>query len=167
MKEMPVLIWQTLAVILFLFSCSEPCDKSLRIGEIVQIPVQFQGFGINEINQITVYRINLSDPDERDTFSLREILWVKEARSVSESITDHVPGNVQRQYGYYESYFDGCTLILDWYTGRDTLAAFDVKKSREQIKGCHENDPNVRLDRMSFTHKGRTVHKYEPVQISK
>jgi hypothetical protein len=36
--------------------CIKPCTKELRIGEIVQIPIQFNGFTSSEIDNIRVYR---------------------------------------------------------------------------------------------------------------
>lgn len=55
--------------LLFLNSCKKPCHKDLRIGEILEIPLQFEGFSDKEINQIFVYRIDLDPSVKTDTFS--------------------------------------------------------------------------------------------------
>jgi hypothetical protein len=144
--------------------CQKPCDKSLRIGEIVQIPIQFNGFSVLEIDNILVYRIDNSNTSPVDTFLLRNILWANMARSTNEIITDR---DLLNQFGYYGSYFDNSTLILDWHTGRDTLLNIEIKKSQENIKGCHENDPNVKIDRLTFIHKGKSISKDQSIQIDK
>jgi hypothetical protein len=103
-----------------------------------------------------------------DTFLLRNILWANLARSSNEIITDRqVSNKAQIQLGYYDSYFDNCTLIFHWQTGKDTLLNINFKKSQKKIKGCHKNDPNVRIDHFSFIHKGRNISKDEPIQIDK
>ena len=157
-------------VLLFIISisaCKKQCDKSLRVGEMVQIPIVFNGFSTSEIDRILVYRIDNSNTSPIDTFLLRNILWANMARSTNEIITDRESGKTQKQYGRYESYFDNCTLIFDWYTNKDTLLNFEIKKSQEKIKGCHENDPNVKIDKLSFIHKGKTIFKDESIQIDK
>jgi hypothetical protein len=49
-------------LIISLSACRKYCDQSLLIGEIVQIPVEFVGFSSNEVNNITVYKINKLNP---------------------------------------------------------------------------------------------------------
>ena len=158
-------IFTALIFVLTCNGCEKPCEDSLRVGEIVQIPIQFNGFSTSEIDNIWVYRVDNSNPGFVDTFRMSSILWANRARSESELITDKVQG--RNQYGYYESYFDNCTLILDWYTNQDTLANFEVKKSKENIEGCHKNDPNVLIDKLSFVHKGKTIYKGESISIYK
>lgn len=163
-------IVKTLLGLLFLtsfFGCVKPCDDSLRIGEIVQIPVQFVGFSLSEINNIIVYRVDYSDTNSIDTLLMHQILWANETRSTNEIITDQVHSNAQLNYGDYESYFDNCTLILDWNTGKDTLSDFEIKKSREKIEGCHKDDPNIKIDKISFVHKSKIISKNESIIISK
>jgi hypothetical protein len=156
-----------LLFIIAISGCEKPCDKSLRLGEIVQIPILFNGFSISEIDNILVYRIDNSNTSPVDTFLLRDILWANMARSTNEIITDRQSSKTQNQFGRYDSYFDNCTLIFDWYTGKDSLLNFEIKKSQEKIKGCHENDPNVKIDKLSFVHKGKTISKDESIQIDK
>lgn len=156
-----------LIIFLAFYGCEKPCDKSLRIGEIIQIPIQFNGFSVSEIDKIIVYRIDRANTNLIDTFLLNEILWANMARSTSEIITDRESSKAQSQFGRYDSYFDNCTLIFHWYTGKDTLLNFEIKKSQEEIKGCHENDPNVKIDKLSFIHKGKTISKNESIQIDK
>jgi hypothetical protein len=166
MKKIP----KPFIVLLFIISfsgCEKPCDESLRIGEIVQIPIVFNGFSISEIDKILVYRIDNSNTSPIDTFLLRDILWANMARSTNEIITDNESSKTKKQFGRYDSYFDNCTLIFDWYTNKDTLLNFELKKSQEKIKGCHENDPNVKIDKLSFIHKGKTISKDESIQIDK
>lgn len=158
-------VFTALIISLAFNGCKKPCEKSLRLGEIVQIPIEFKGFSISEIDNILVYRIDNSNPSLVDTFTIRSILWANMARSTSEIITDREQG--QNQFGKYESYFDNCTLIFDWYSGKDTLSNFEVKKSKENIEGCHENDPNVKIDILSFVHKGNTIFKGESISIDK
>jgi len=133
----------------------------------VQIPIIFNGFSISEIDNISVYRVDNSSTSPVDTFFLRDILWANMARSTNEIITDRESSIAQTQLGPYNSYFDNCTLIFDWYTGKDTLLNFEIKTSQEKIKGCHENDPNVKIDKLSFIHKGKTISKNESIQIDK
>jgi len=157
----------TLLFLIAFFGCEKPCEESLRIGEIVQIPIKFNGFNISEIDNIIIYRIDNSNPSKVDTFLMRNILWANTARSTNEIITDRVSSKTPNQFGRYDSYFDKCTLIFDWYTGKDTLLNFEIKKSQEKIKGCHENDPNVKIDKLSFIHKGKIISKDESIQIDK
>jgi hypothetical protein len=152
---------------ILLNACTKPCEKSLRIGEIVQINTIFNGFGVSEIDNIKVYRIDNRNTGLVDTFFLSNILWVKKARSLNEIITDRAYGDAQGQYGYYKSYFDNCTLIFDWHTGSDTLSNMLIKKSKEAIEGCHKDDPNVKIDQLSFFHKGKIISKGESIQINK
>ncbi len=157
----------SLYLVIAISGCVKPCDKSLRIGEIVQIPILFNGFSVSEIDNILVYRIDNSNTSVVDTFLLRDILWANYARSTNEIISDRESSKAQIQFGRYDSYFDNCTLIFDWYTGKDTLLNIEIKKSQEKIKGCHENDPNVKIDKLIFIHKGKTITKDESIQIDK
>jgi hypothetical protein len=143
------------------FGCR--CDLSMTQGEIVQIPVEFDGFASAEIDNISVYRIDRSNPSSIDTFAMWRILW----SSSNDIITDRPIDSKLDQFGNYDSYFDNCDLILDWHTGRDTLANFQIKKSKKETKGCHENDPNVRIDQFSFTHKGALISLKQSIRISK
>ncbi len=170
MKIHPIYKSKPLIILLFyitIIGCVKPCDESLRVGEIIQIPIAFNGFSVSEIDKILVYRINNSNKSLIDTFLLKDILWANMARSTNEIITDREPAKTQSQFGRYDSYFDNCTLIFDWYTGKDSLLNIEIKKSQEIIKGCHENDPNVKIDKLSFVHKGKNISKGESIQIDK
>ncbi len=160
-------IIMALLFIIAINGCEKSCDESLRLGEIVQIPIQFNGFSTSEIDNILVYRIDNANTSPVDTFLLRDILWANKARSANEIITDRQFSKTQNRFGRYDSYFNNCTIILDWYTGKDSLLNFEIKKSQEKIKGCHENDPNVRIDKFSFVHRGKTISKDESIQIEK
>ena len=160
-------ILPALVILIMFFGCQKVCTKELRIGEIVQIPVEFVGFNTSEINSIMVYRIDGTNPGLIDTFMMRDILWSYDARSTNEIITDRSSGKNGRNYGYYESYFHNSSLILDWHSSKDTISDFEIIKSREQVKGCHEDDPNVKIDKLTFMHKGKVVSKGEGIQIIK
>ena len=77
-----------LLFIIAINGCEKSCDESLRLGEIVQIPIQFNGFSNSEIDNILVYRIDNANTSPVDTFLLRDILWANKARSANEIITD-------------------------------------------------------------------------------
>ena len=132
------------------------------MGEIAQIPILLRGFKIEEIGNIIVYRIYKSDSSLNDTFLLNTILWANHARSTDEIITDQYTGMV-----HYQNYFHNCDLIFDWYTGKDTLSNIQIIKSREDVEGCHKNAPNVKIDKLTFVHKGKIVTKDESIQINK
>ncbi len=158
-------------ILLLLFitpSCQKACEDYLPLGEMVQIPVEFVDFTLTEMNTIKVYRIDNLNPSQIDTFLLRDILWVQEARAFNETITDRAPGQVTQKYGYYDSYLDQGTLVLDWDSNTDTLSNISIKKSKGEIEGdCYKNAPNVTIDHLSFIHKGKTISKNESIQIRK
>lgn len=138
----------------------------LRVGEMLMIPLQFEGFTEQEINQIMVYRIEGSNPNQVDTFALQNSVWPTAETSNLRQLTDK---NFSRNkdYGYYESYLHDCTLILDWYTGQDTLYNLIVRKSQENVKGCYEDHPNIMVNEASLTHKGVRYQKDEIITIKK
>jgi hypothetical protein len=70
-------------------------------------------------------------------------------------------------FGHYGSYFNNCDLIFNWYTGADTLFDIEIIKSKEAVSGCYKNDPNVKIDRLSFIHKGMVINKNQTIQINK
>jgi hypothetical protein len=80
-------------LIISLSACRKYCDQSLLIGEIVQIPVEFVGFSSNEVNNITVYKINKLNPSLVDTFPMWAIIWGNQVR-FNQIITDKVPPGV-------------------------------------------------------------------------
>lgn len=143
-------------------SCDKPCDKMLIVGEAVRIPIQFNGFTISEIDKISVYRIDNSNTSLIDTMPLYGILWVQNLQSTKQILTDK-----GGDFGYYGSYFNNCDLILDWHIGTDTLSDFEVIKSKKAVEGCHSNDPNVKIDKFSFIHKGNIISNNQTIEINK
>jgi hypothetical protein len=154
-------------IIMTFFACKKSCDLSYRIGEIVQIPIQFNGFSLSEIERISVFRVDKTNPKLIDTFLLKEILWEKMARTNNEIITDHVPSKINKEYTDYESYLNNCSLIFNWKNGSDTLANFEIYKSKESLKGCHENDANIQIDKLYFEHKRKSINKNEMIEINR
>lgn len=165
MKEVSNLL--IVILLIQLFAGCKRCEEILQVGEVVQIPIQFNGFRVSEIDNIMVLRIDNTGINKTDTFRLSGIIWSNYARSTSESITDRNNSRSQLEFGDYGSYFDGCTLILNWGTNSDTLSNFEIKKSKKKVKGCHEDDPNIQIDKFSFIHKGKTISKNESIQINK
>ncbi|MCO6494653.1 MAG: hypothetical protein J5I91_03100 [Bacteroidetes bacterium] len=65
-------------VILFAQSCKR-CTMDLRVGEQLMIPINFEGFNENEINNIMVIRIDRANQDIRDSNFIANItLPIKE-----------------------------------------------------------------------------------------
>ncbi len=166
MKKISIILIISVLFVTF-NACDKPCNENLRIGEIIQIPILFNGFSLSEIDNIIIYRVDKSGINTIDTFLLRDILWANSARTTNEIITDKKPGKVAGSYDEYESYFDKCDLIFEWQNGKDTLSNFEITKSQESIKVCNKNDPNVQIDKFSFVHKGKIIAKNEQIQISK
>ncbi len=140
------------------------CDKELHYGEELKIPIEFQNFRIDELNYLLVYRIDSDSSIKRDTFILRDIAFYNEIKNTKVDITDR---ELVRSYGQYESYFNNCSLVFDWETGTDTFKNMKVTKSRNEGERCHKDDPNIRIDNVSFVHKGSIVGKDETVIIVK
>jgi len=154
-------------LIISVSGCQKYRNEVLIIGEIVQIPVEFVGFKVSEINNISVYRISKLNPTAIDTFQMWEILWAKDARTFNEILTDNAPDSLQKAFGFYKSYLDNSNLIIEWETGRDTLSDFQIKKSKGSSDECHQGDPNIKIDHFSFVHKGKTIGKRESIQIKR
>lgn len=140
------------------------CYKELYVGEMLKIPIEFENFRTDELNSIRIYRIDPDSSVKRDTFLLRDIAFYNEIKSNKVDITDR---DIVRIYGDYESYFNECSLVFDWETGTDTFKNMKVSKSREEGERCHKDDPNIRIDNVSFVHKGSIVGKDETVIIEK
>ena len=151
---------------LFLFNaCQKQCTEELRLGEILQIPIQFNGFSLNELYYMKVIRMSKDLTVKNDTLMLEDIAWGHQIKDNNIIITDD---DKYLRFGDYESYFNQCDLIFLWQSGRDTLKNMVVLKSREIIKDeCHKDDPNVRIDKVSFLHKQKLFTKNEQVIISK
>ena len=162
------LILVAFLTIMALNGCKKPCDKSLElVGEVVRIPVLFNGFSLYEINTMLVLRVDESSTNDIDTFYLSDILWTGSGNTTSRIITDQSPSIVYGNYGLYDSYLNECDLILHWGTGSDTLSNIEIIKSKAEIEGCFADDPNVRIDKFSFIHKGKKISKKEQIQINK
>ncbi len=145
------------------------CDSSVYTGESVRIPITFIGFFPQEINNIQVYRTNPAFPGKVDTFPLSKILWAYSAHSDNESITDRpLDGNTEPTY----SYLNNCTLVFHWpsNTGlkNDTLSNFKISKSKVTTEDkCHENDPIIKVDAVSYTFRGKTILRDSSITIHK
>lgn len=147
--------------------CIMPCDKVLHLGEMVTIPIHFVGFSNSEIEKIYVYRHTPSPVDPIDSFLLSSLLIGHTAGSSDVEITDNNLSRNGKQYGNYESYLHNCSLILDWGSGRDTLHDIEILKSKSKGDRCHKSNPNVRIDKISYRHKDRTILKNESIDIVK
>ena len=153
------------ALITSFYGCKRHCDLSLIVGEILRIPIEFNNFSISELHNTLVYRIDTNVKVKRDTFSLINIVFTNEIKSTKIQITDK---DMKNRYGHYESYFNACDLVFDWGSGRDTLRNLIVLKSKKEVDDeCHKDDPNVRIDVVSFIHKGKLIKKNETVFIEK
>jgi hypothetical protein len=148
----------------FFTNCGQRCNLVKIEGEVVQIPVEFDGFSLTEISNITVYRIDKLNASLIDTLTMNQFLWSNKASSSGNFITDN---GFFYTFGYFNSYLDNCDLVLSWPTGGDTLADFIIKKSHVETNDCHKGDPNVRIDKLSFKHKGMMISKNESIKITK
>ncbi len=158
-----ILALMTASFLITFYGCGKKCDMSFRVGEVVQIPIQFNNFTLAEIDNILVYRIDKSNNNVKDTARLTYFLWANKARSTNEIITES--GGSSKNY--YESTLHNCDLIFDWHSGQDTLSNIEIIKSKENVSGCHKNDPNVKIDKLTFLHKGKVVVKGETIQMNK
>jgi hypothetical protein len=148
------------------FGCKkkQSCTGDVQMGESVMIPITFIGFAPQEINGIQVTRIN-NTTSAMDNFRLEKILWAYSAHSDQENITDRAQSG---DYGYYDSYLNNSTLILKWDTGSDTLSDFVVRKSKVNVSSeCHKDDPNVKVDQVTYQHKGQIVPMNTRITIYK
>ncbi|MDP2174751.1 MAG: hypothetical protein Q8K70_02460 [Bacteroidota bacterium] len=153
-------------IITSLHACKR-CHLDLIIGEDLQIPMKFNGFTDQEINSIKVYRIDLDTNIKTDTFRFQHFITPYfPLKDGSVKFSDRPMNN--KNYGYYDSYLNNCHLVFDWYSGRDTLKNLVIKKSKEKVKDkCYENDPNVKIDFISFSYKNNTYNKGDLVTINK
>lgn len=152
---------------LLIYSCGRYCTEEYLYGEILEIPVYFNGFQSSEINNILVIRINEYDTSRKDTLTLRSMIFPNKIDNNRVNLTDKYPVQYQDSFGHYSSYFDHCHLVLYWHTSSDTLHQMRVRKSKGQSDECHENDPNIRIDEVSFYHKGIKINKGASITIFK
>lgn len=100
---------------------------------------------------------------KNDTFGLEDIAWGHQIKGNQITITDN---DLYNRFGYYESYFNDCELIFKWNNASDTFKNMVILKSKENIKDkCHQDDPNIRIDKVTFEHKGKLINKDELVNI--
>lgn len=160
-------LFNTLIAAILALATHGCCTEELVVGEMVEIPIQFNGFSLSEIEKIMVYRIDKSNTNSIDTFMLSNILWAHKARANNEVITDNTPPHSKKQFGRYESYLHHCHLVFDWQIGKDTFSDFEIKKVKAKVRGCHKDDPNVKIVAFSFVHKGKTIAPGQSVSITK
>ena len=156
-------LYMSLIVIVLLFSKCRECSSDINYGERVLIPVQFEDFTTQEINEMDAYRIDRTTL-KRDTFELKQLMAPYAAYNYSTQITDRA---YKSDFGYYDSYLNNSDLILVWRYGSDTLSNIVIKKSRSEADKCHKDDPNVRVDEVSFTFRSKTYHKNEAILMTK
>jgi hypothetical protein len=118
------------------------------IGEIFMIPVVFENFEDRDMRFIYVYRIDNNPQVGIDTLALERVAFAG-VRGNEVLLTDEGHG-----YGDYSSYFNDCSIVFDWETGTDTISNIVVLKSRGKGDRCHKDDPNIRIDKVEFVHKG-------------
>ncbi len=141
-------------IILFLViigasSCTTYCNKDLRVGEVVQIPLNLENYPNNESQVLQVWKITDTDTA---IHSLEQILW---SRTLSDnpSITDNSPEE------HYSSDLDGASLYFyemydtDSLILRDSMTNIVIRKSQEKVDDpCYADHPNVQIDELSYTH---------------
>ncbi len=151
-----------IAILLFFSKCRE-CSRDVNYGERVLIPVQFEDFTLQEINEMDVYRIDRTTL-KRDTFELKQLMAAYTAYNYTTQITDRP---YKAQYGYYDSYLNNTDLILAWRYGTDTLSNIKIRKSQAEADKCDKNDPNVRVDEVSFVFRGKEYGKNQAIVMTK
>ncbi len=163
-KAVGILLIFSVSFLFFGCKKGKNCTEDIQMGESVMIPIQFIGFAPQEINGIEVTRINKAN-NVSDNFRLEKILFAYSAHSDNENITDRAQSG---NYGYYESYLNNSTLIFKWDTGSDTLSDFTIKKSKvESTSECHKDDPNVKVDQVTYQHKGQVIPIHTSITIHK
>lgn len=152
-----------LILIIGLTACRKNCTLLLIEGNYLLIPIQFNEFTMNELNTMRVIRKSHNSLIKNDTFGLEDIAWGHQIKGNQITITDN---DLYNRFGYYESYFNDCELIFKWNNASDTFKNMVILKSKENIKDkCHQDDPNIRIDKVTFEHKGKLINKDELVNI--
>ncbi len=148
-----------------LMACEKKCTLLLHIGEAVKIPIQFNGYSVSELNNLLVIRKSHDSNVKNDTFLLETCLWGHQIKSNSIEITD---ADIHNKFGYYGSYFNDCDLIFKGQITRDTFKNMVILKSKANTSDkCNQNDPNIRVDKISFEYKGKMINKGELVNMTK
>jgi hypothetical protein len=156
-------LYLSLFAIILLFSKCRECPNDINYGERVLIPVKFEDFTLQEINEMDAYRIDRTTL-KRDTFELIHLMSAYSAHNYSTMLTDRP---YKSEYGPYESYLNNSDLIMVWRFGSDTLSNIMIKKSKSASDKCHEDDPNVQVDEITFTYRGKTYRKNEVITMTK
>ncbi len=141
--------------------CEPICNEDLRVGEILEIPLDLQNYAEGEAEFLRVVNVNL---EQRDTSFLTDMLFFGR----DNVITDQQPD------GYYSSNLDGSSLYFyeliknDSIVLRDSMTNIIIKKSQEKVEDpCYEDDPNIQIDQVSFVHAGVTKGKGDVVVLGK
>jgi hypothetical protein len=154
----------TLIAGLFYYGCA--CDESLLMGQEVQIPLVFENFSTAEINSM---HLLIVDKTKADTISGKLTSYLVGSQILTTNyLTDHPIE------GYYSSDMDGKDIYFVYpqsdgsFTKIDSLMNMVIKKSQGYTSDkCHENDPNVKIDELSFMHNGQTLGKEDHIRIKK
>lgn len=153
-----------LAFSLFALGCA--CDDSLILGQEVQIPLVFENFSTEEINDM---RLLIIEENSKDTINAKLTSYLFGSQILTTNyLTDHPTE------GYYTSDMDGKDVFFVFeeskgsFTKIDSLMTMVIKKSQGYTSDkCHENDPNIRIDELSFVHNGQTLGKEDNIRIKK
>lgn len=144
-----------------LSSCERLCNKDLRLGEMLEIPLDLQNYAEGEADFLRVVNVNGED---QDTSFLRDMLFFGR----DNVITDQQPD------GYYSSNLDGSSLYFyelvenDSIVLRDSMTNIVIKKSQEKVDDpCYEDHPNIQIDQVSFMHGGVLKMKGDVVVLER
>jgi hypothetical protein len=145
-------------------SCETLCNEDLRLGQILEIPLDLRNYPDKEAEFLWVVNVNRS---QRDTSFLRDILF-SHSISSDNAITDENPD------GYYSSNLDGSNLYFyeqlenNTFVLRDSMTHIVVKKSQEKVDDpCYKDHPNIQIDELSFTHDGVVKGKGDVVILGR
>lgn len=148
----------------FVLGCDPVCNKDLRLGETLSIPIDLQNYSEREREALFVWNINGTDT------LVAPLKNVLPARSFTDNnaITDNTPN------GYYSSDLHGSNLYFLLFSDDnnpiivDSMTNIVVRKSQEQVDDpCYKDNPNVQIDEVSFIHGGKVKSKGELVLVNK
>lgn len=141
--------------------CTTYCNEDLRLGQMVQIPIDLQNYPEEDAQSLYTWIINEGDTTEQP---LRDILWAQNFDNPR--ITDESPD------GYYSSNLHGSDIYFFQYDEssnkvlRDSITDIIILKSQEKIDDpCYKGHPNVQIDELSFVHEGRTKGRNDIIII--
>jgi hypothetical protein len=145
-------------------SCETLCNEDLRLGQILEIPLDLRNYPDREAEFLWVVNVNGA---QQDTSFLRDILFTHSISS-NNAITDEQPD------GYYSSNLDGSSLYFFEYVSQDSIIIRDsmtniiIKKSQKtEADPCYADDLNIQIDELSFTHDGLVKGKGDVVVLNK